>query len=256
MIPVAGWVAPFGCPRINACSRLPVAFRSVPRPSSPPGAKASTECPSRARNQPTMHRSHPHRTSGQYSVASGQSGSQAHGKPRTYAHMWRPPPSRAATNHDASERSAIDRGQPASSRESAAYRSDLRPTARPETHQNLIHPDKDHGIHRTPLPATPRMAPPNFVLLCDETIQSQPRVRCRMGANRKIKNYPQMAQMAQISRDKKDYFYKTSSLLICVICGFTLICVNLRFTLIFSALMETIGFEPTTPCLQSRCSPS
>jgi hypothetical protein len=44
-----GWVAPFGHPRINACSRLPVAFRSVPRPSSPPGAKASTECPSHTR---------------------------------------------------------------------------------------------------------------------------------------------------------------------------------------------------------------
>ena len=44
-----GWVAPFGYPRINACSRLPVAFRSVPRLSSPPGAKASTECPYRAR---------------------------------------------------------------------------------------------------------------------------------------------------------------------------------------------------------------
>src|ERR1700722_14986774 len=43
-----GWVAPFGYPRIKACSRLPVAFRSVPRPSSPPGAKASTECPSHA----------------------------------------------------------------------------------------------------------------------------------------------------------------------------------------------------------------
>ena len=41
-------VAPFGYPRIKACSRLPVAFRSVPRPSSPPGAKASTECPSHA----------------------------------------------------------------------------------------------------------------------------------------------------------------------------------------------------------------
>ena len=41
-----GWVAPFGHPRIKACSRLPMAFRSVPRPSSPPGAKASTECPS------------------------------------------------------------------------------------------------------------------------------------------------------------------------------------------------------------------
>jgi hypothetical protein len=48
-----GWVAPFGYPRINACSRLPVAFRSVPRPSSPPGAKASTECPSHAREHRT-----------------------------------------------------------------------------------------------------------------------------------------------------------------------------------------------------------
>ena len=63
-----GWVAPFGYPRINACSRLPVAFRSVPRPSSPPGAKASTECPSLARDislgqaqGSTMHRNHPQR---------------------------------------------------------------------------------------------------------------------------------------------------------------------------------------------------
>ena len=38
-------VAPFGDPRITACSRLPKAFRSVPRPSSPLGAKASTRCP-------------------------------------------------------------------------------------------------------------------------------------------------------------------------------------------------------------------
>jgi hypothetical protein len=56
MIPVAGWVAPFGYPRINACSRLPVAFRSVPRPSSPPGAKASTECPSYTRYVPNPGR--------------------------------------------------------------------------------------------------------------------------------------------------------------------------------------------------------
>ena len=48
-IPIARWVAPFGYPRIKACSRLPMAFRSVPRPSSPPGAKASTECPSYTR---------------------------------------------------------------------------------------------------------------------------------------------------------------------------------------------------------------
>ena len=55
-----GWVAPFGYPRINTCSRLPVAFRSVPRPSSPPGAKASTECPSRARNQTRLRGSLTH----------------------------------------------------------------------------------------------------------------------------------------------------------------------------------------------------
>ena len=65
-----GWVAPFGHPGIKACSQLPRAFRSVPRPSSPLGAKASTRCPSHARIRPAqppkgdkaapaMHRNHP-----------------------------------------------------------------------------------------------------------------------------------------------------------------------------------------------------
>ncbi len=40
-----GRVSPFGNPRIKACSQLPVAFRSVLRPSSPLSAKASTKCP-------------------------------------------------------------------------------------------------------------------------------------------------------------------------------------------------------------------
>jgi hypothetical protein len=39
------WVAPFGNPRINACLRLPEAYRSLLRPSSPSCAKASTACP-------------------------------------------------------------------------------------------------------------------------------------------------------------------------------------------------------------------
>ena len=38
-------VAPFGHPRIEGCSRLPADFRGLPRPSSPPGAKASTVRP-------------------------------------------------------------------------------------------------------------------------------------------------------------------------------------------------------------------
>ena len=39
------WVAPFGNLRIVASLRLPEAFRSLPRPSSPPDAKAFTMCP-------------------------------------------------------------------------------------------------------------------------------------------------------------------------------------------------------------------
>src|SRR6266699_6855977 len=38
-------VAPFGHPGITACLQLPQAYRSLPRPSSPPCAKASTVRP-------------------------------------------------------------------------------------------------------------------------------------------------------------------------------------------------------------------
>ncbi len=37
-MPSAWWVAPFGHLRIKPCLRVPVAFRSLPRPSSPPRA--------------------------------------------------------------------------------------------------------------------------------------------------------------------------------------------------------------------------
>ena len=43
--PPARRVAPFGRPRITGRQRLPAAFRSRPRPSSPPGAKASSVRP-------------------------------------------------------------------------------------------------------------------------------------------------------------------------------------------------------------------
>ena len=46
-------VAPFGHPRITGRSPLPSAFRSVPRPSSPLGTKASTRCPFRAAPAPS-----------------------------------------------------------------------------------------------------------------------------------------------------------------------------------------------------------
>ena len=40
-----GRVTPFGHPRIKGCLLLPEAFRSLPRPSSPDGSKASTTDP-------------------------------------------------------------------------------------------------------------------------------------------------------------------------------------------------------------------
>ncbi len=43
--PSAGGVSPFGHFRIKACLRLPETFRSLPRPSSPSSAKASTARP-------------------------------------------------------------------------------------------------------------------------------------------------------------------------------------------------------------------
>jgi hypothetical protein len=59
-----GWVSPFGNPRINDRSHLPAAYRSVPRPSSPLGAKASTERSYRAQYIPPMpaRRTKPHDT--------------------------------------------------------------------------------------------------------------------------------------------------------------------------------------------------
>ena len=38
------WIAPFGNLRINACLRLPEAYRSLPRPSSPVDTKAFIMC--------------------------------------------------------------------------------------------------------------------------------------------------------------------------------------------------------------------
>ena len=44
-VPSARRVVPFGNPRVNGHLRLDGAYRSLSRPSSPPGAQASTMCP-------------------------------------------------------------------------------------------------------------------------------------------------------------------------------------------------------------------
>ena len=50
--PPARRVPPFGHPRIHGCSRLPAAFRGLPRPSSPLGASGIPRAPSIARSPP------------------------------------------------------------------------------------------------------------------------------------------------------------------------------------------------------------
>src|SRR5271166_2418758 len=145
-----GWVAPFGHPRIKACSRLPVAFRSVPRPSSPPGAKASTECPSLARDRgtsfdapSTMHRNHPQRMI------------PAHRRITLAQHTT------VVSEHHSHHRDAEASGQT------------LR-WQRPETHQNLIHPDKDQRLHLETPPASqfPQNRQCRLLSLLHDTIRS------------------------------------------------------------------------------------
>jgi hypothetical protein len=160
-----GWVAPFGHPRINACSRLPVAFRSVPRPSSPPGAKASTECPYRARDRrpdnPSRNRQvQTHHT--QHASVSRQPPIRRNLSTKT-ADNRQPKTDNCtaghslSTKHIASERTARlqtsphpPRGRQTSIGQTSGNRT------RPETHQNLIHHDKDQPSPQARRPKSPQ----------------------------------------------------------------------------------------------------
>ena len=167
-----GWVAPFGYPRINACSRLPVAFRSVPRPSSPPGAKASTECPCytrypglvREQTSLTMHRNHPQPHLGRAAKNSpGNTLLRTHNPAQTAAAAIaraigtasipgglflaplnpRHPTVGApiARSASRSDKSAEQRGRHPIRRRNSSH-------TRPETHQNLIYSNKQHTAPR------------------------------------------------------------------------------------------------------------
>ena len=190
-----------------------MAFRSVPRPSSPPGAKASTECPSHTRSpcprdQPedlprissgaTMHRNHPQTQLAPPGLRCQRHRPGRHSLPdmilrdhslRTSQDCFEPrltaiadalvaPPDPINRSHNASELSppmtgaAIPQGDALpgqtghrttghSPGRSTPRRCPLTPAdraasrawhTRPETHQNLIHTDKDqpHGARTRP----------------------------------------------------------------------------------------------------------
>jgi hypothetical protein len=149
-----GWVSPFGHPRINDRSHLPAAFRSVPRPSSPLGAKASTERPYHARDHT-------------------------------------PPPARRTKPRPAARDGAAD--------------------SQAKTHTLTLQPIPDSPVKEHPPGHRPRKgAPARTAVIWKPVHQARP------------------ARRSPIPQDKAPG----------------------------GPGMEAIGFEPTTPCLQSRCSPS
>ena len=213
-----GWVAPFGHLGINACSRLPQDFRSVPRPSSPPGAKASTRCPSHTQNtavvanghlaqEPSQqiaplrcpHCTHTHTLSSLNTAAgsrsappeetsSKQTGSDNPRKPR-HGHT----PAEPLQTSDAQPHTQPPKRPPELS---CASRDATEPDSRSTKNPNLNH---------TPRSDLRRTTPPR------PNTSNQP-----------------------INRHNDTTWRRHPG----------------------DATLETIGIEPMTPCLQSRCSPS
>ncbi len=179
-----------------------MAFRSVPRPSSPPGAKASTECPSRARDQVRHAREQTLRTH------------------EPLAHNGRIPAEAGRIRPHASEHRAPPLGgSPRPVRHCDGARS--------ETHQIRFTLTKN-----TPFRATPRQNEQCRATAPTLPIPSQ--TSCflqRPGtAHARAPNPEAPGTSPWRARGAAP--------------------------LAFSLSLETIGFEPTTPCLQSRCSPS
>ena len=122
-----------------------MAFRSVPRPSSPPGAKASTECPYRAQ-PPHMHRNHPQQPR-RGVVCRIRAGDHPSTTTTTHLHASdRVPVVLVASPRHSSRHIRQIRVRP------------TRTTARPETHQPL-HTAKEQSKHRnnSPPPTHPRL---------------------------------------------------------------------------------------------------
>src|SRR3954453_11345945 len=127
------WVAPFGHLGINACSRLPQDFRSVPRPSSPPGAKASTRCPSLTQKPIVFTHDKPRTGPIQQGSVARRQSSEANLK-----RVSPVPPDRIQSHTHFSPQNAHEpprRDQPANSEQPPSESSRPRPRAQ----QNLIH---------------------------------------------------------------------------------------------------------------------
>jgi hypothetical protein len=162
-----GGVSPFGHPRINDRSHLPAAFRSVPRPSSPLGAKASTGRPYHAPARTPAHNQQQQPTNA------------------TYEQNQTPPP-------------------PTPTKAAAAKTANGRTDGQTD------------GWRRTPF-----------------TQHIQSRFNCERTSRRRRPGKDRQGQRQRQTVPEADPQRQA-----------------------LAGILEAIGFEPTTPCLQSRCSPN
>ena len=182
-----GGVSPFGHPRINDRSHLPAAFRSVPRPSSPLGAKASTGRPYHAPAK-TTPADHP-----------------SNNQPPTNATQTKP--NAAATDaHRCRRKTRRTMGE---------QRTDERKTA-PSPSRNTSNPNSPVKEQAA---AAPGENPPG-----------------RGGGEGFRRQASRQTPAARGHDARTTRMHARASQP--------------------AAGLEAIGFEPTTPCLQSRCSPS
>jgi hypothetical protein len=147
-----------------------MAFRSVPRPSSPPGAKASTECPYRAREHSRiLHKGEPPITHHAQEPSTPHDTTRPETPLPDRQHRCRGPATRQATHsahlfaplNTLPGRRTSDRppqGEPPDHPVSSSSR------ARPETHQNLIHtfkrPTARHQVTQAPHRTARHARPP------------------------------------------------------------------------------------------------
>jgi len=149
-----GWVAPFGHPGIKACSRLPRDFRSVPRPSSPPGAKASTRCPSHAPQHILSLNSRPSRLAREWATLTPSQNPPCtgtiHAPKLHYPRNLSPPGNTQDATHSQSH------GKPYSSL-STHIQTPLNTAATPAIRHAAIPAKRQpHALGQTPMPVQPR----------------------------------------------------------------------------------------------------
>jgi hypothetical protein len=221
-----GWVAPFGDPGINDRSHLPRAFRSVPRPSSPLSAKASTRCPYVALERHTQ-RQGPYPAEPQAPPRSKPGATARQAKPRIS--LKAPDPSFA--------RSCLGAANTPSPGGTKVPPFQRRHIVAEVHHTAPGHAHTRHGFG--PRTVSRYGHTTRFFTIVHQQMPSRPE-----GASRtQIRVFLPRCTLASRRLRRKRLLALSQSK-------------TVRVKAALSPEVEVIGIEPTTPCLQSRCSPS